>query len=561
MGLHPTDRVAAYTAAGLWGVRSWPGLLADHVAERGDRTAVVDPPNLETITGQVPQRLTWRELADRVDQLASTLEHHGLRAGDTIGVQLPNSTDLVATYLAIASIDAVITPFPVQYRSFELSQMSGLAHVRAFVGTSRIHDRRLDDIRPDLEAVPGLETVLAVDDLPAHLPTRAARPDPDTIDPNDAVTICWTSGTESVPKGVPRCPNDWHPMAISSVDAAELTGDDVLLNPFPMVNMAGIAGMFVPWLLTGATLVQHQPFDATVFFDQIRDERVSYTVAPPALLIQSLEQTFCTPERLQSVRVIGSGSAPLPPSMITAWRDRFDIDIINCFGSNEGISMISDPRTVPDPARRAVLFPRFGSEHHTWSNRASRGIRSRLVDPSDGSEITDAEVPGELRLTGPGVFSGYLAGTASTDPFDEHGFYCTGDLFQYVADETGDLRFLQYVDRAKDLIVRGGMNISPAEIESLVQAHPAVAEVAVVGTPDRVLGERTRAVVALHPDQTLTLDQVVDFLREAHIASYKLPESLTVVEALPRNPVGKVLKQELRDQADREPQPLTGGKP
>lgn len=495
MGLHAADRVAAFTEAGLWGARSWPGLLADQVQSRADPLAVVDPPNLRAICDSAPQRLTWSELGQRVDHLAQALADRGIGPGDVVGVQLPNSCDLVATYLAITSLGAVITPFPVQYRSFELAQMAGLAHATAFVGVSRIHDRRLDDLRADLLAIPGLDVVLAVDDLGERPTTSVTWPDPDTIDPND----------------------------------------DVLLNPFPMVNMAGIAGMFLPWLLTGATLVQHQPFDVAVFFDQIRDEQVTYTVAPPALLIASLEQSFCTPERLRSVRVIGSGSAPLPPSMITAWRDRFDIDVINCFGSNEGISMISDPRSVPDPAQRAVLFPRFGSEHHPWSNRASHGIRSRLIDPADGSVVAEAGVPGELRLIGP-------ACSRATSPARPAATRSTSSA------STAPATCSSTSPAPRTSSCAGGTNISPAEIEDLVQTHPAVAEVAVAGSPDPVLGERTRAVVVIHPGTSLTLDQLVDFLRGSQIASYKLPEHLTTMDSLPRNPVGKVLKREIRDQ-------------
>lgn len=559
MKLHSSDRVTAFTEAGYWGAKTWPELLAEHVQAMPDRLAIVDPPNLADISGSTPQRLTWAEVNQQVNQLAAALLTAGVSAGDVVGLQLPNSTDLVTSYLAIASIGAIATPFPAQYRAFELRQMGQLAHITAFIGTGHIHAHELADVVSALREIPELTAILAfgpvvpdgVIAVESTVRTGTEAPALATVpsDPNEVVTICWTSGTESTPKGVPRCANDWQPMAISSVDAAELTVDDVLLNPFPMVNMAGIAGMLVPWLLTGAVLVQHHPFDAPTFFQQLHDEHVTYTVAPPALLIRALDLPGCTPETLASVRVIGSGSAPLPPSMIVAWRDRFGIDILNCFGSNEGISLVSDPRSVPDPVHRSVLFPRFGSPDHTWSNRASHGVRSKLIDPITGEEVATAGVPGELRLSSPGVFAGYLPGTASSDPFDDDGFYCTGDLFQYVADDSGDLRFLQYVDRAKDLIVRGGMNISPAEIESLLQEHPAVAEVAVVGVHDDTLGERTRAVVVLHDGKTLTLDDVLTFLRERQIATYKLPESLVILDELPRNPVGKVLKRELRTQA------------
>jgi len=336
-------------------------------------------------------------------------------------------------------------------------------------------------------------------------------------------------------------------MGLTSVDAMELSGDDVILNPFPMVNMAGIGGMFVPWLLTGATLVLHHPFDPEIFFRQIAEEKVTYTVMAPALLVQALDLPVLTPEAMASVRVIGSGSAPLPPSMIRAYSDRFGIDIVNCFGSNEGVNLVGDPVNVPNPELRSRLFARFGSPDHEWPNRGSHGYRTRLIDPASGAVITEAGLPGELHVSGPGVIAGYLPGTAASSPFTEDGFLRSGDLFMYVADDSGDVRYLQYVDRARDLIVRGGMNISPAELETLLVAHPDIVEVAVVGVPDDRYGERTRVVAVPRPGATVDLDGVVAFLKERRIASYKLPESLVLVDQLPRNPVGKVLKRELRD--------------
>ncbi len=141
------------------------------------------------------------------------------------------------------------------------------------------------------------------------------------------------------------------------------------------------------------------------------------------------------------------------------------------------------------------------------------------------------------------MFAGYLNPERRASPFDDRGFLRTGDVFEIAGDRN---QFLHYLDRAKDLVIRGGMNIAPAELEGLIADHPAVAEVAVVGDPDEVLGERVAAVVTLRPGTELTLEELVAFLRKQHIASYKLPERLEVRDELPRNPVGKVLKRELR---------------
>ncbi len=559
MRLHAAGRVAHYERLGVWGVATWPEQVRRRVEEAGQRTALVDPPNLSAVMGLAPARLTWAQTQDRARALAAVLLEQGVTPGDVVGVQIPNCADLAVTYVALSTIGAIATPFPMQYREYELTQMCELAGAVAFIGSAEFTGTDLTERIEALAGVPSIRRALTYGpravgdhvDLTARLATDVDTTAVDELDleldPNDAVTICWTSGTEATPKGVPRCANDWEPMGLTSVDAMSLTGEDVILNPFPMVNMAGIGGMLVPWLVSGATLVLHHPFDAEVLFGQIRTEQVTYTVVPPALLVRALDLPFLTPETMGSVRVIGSGSAPLPPSMIRAYKDRLGIDIVNCFGSNEGVNLVGDPETVPEPEQRSRLFARFGSPDHAWANRGPRHYETRLVDPASGATITEEGMPGELHVRGPGVFSGYLPGTASSDPFTEDGFFRTGDLFMYVADASGDLRFIQYVDRGKDMIVRGGMNISPAELESLLAGHPDIVEVAVVGIADPALGERTRAVVVPRPGTTPDLAALVAFLKEQHIASYKLPESLVLVEELPRNPVGKVLKRQLRE--------------
>ena len=312
----------------------------------------------------------------------TVLRDHKVGPDDIVACALPNRVELAALYLATATIGAILTPCPVQYRQHEFSQIGAAVKPKILVTVSKFGDRNLAAEVSDMDIASVQEILAYGDDLPtAVLPLdklveNAALivADSATYDDNDCVTICWTSGTEAAPKGVPRCANDWFPMAYASVDAAELTADDVLLNPFPMVNMAGIAGMFVPWLITGATLVQHHPFDPQTFFGQIAGHKVTYTVAPPALLMMVLARDDIPVAALRSLRIVGSGSAPLSPHMTNGWKDKFDLEIINCFGSNEGVCIGGDPKTVPDQSLRATVFPRFGSPTHEWSNAGSKGM-------------------------------------------------------------------------------------------------------------------------------------------------------------------------------------------
>jgi acyl-CoA synthetase len=169
----------------------------------------------------------------------------------------------------------------------------------------------------------------------------------------------------------------------------------------------------------------------------------------------------------------------------------------------------------------------------------ARTTLARIVDPQTGAEITEAGVPGELRIKGPGVFPGYLPASGVPDPFDEDGYLRTGDILEIAGD---DLEYLRYVDRSKDMVVRGGMKISAAELEGFIAGHPKVADVAVVAYPDEVLGERACAVVVPRPEAAVTLEDIVAYLREEGIATFKLPERLEIRGELPRNPLGKILR-------------------
>jgi len=180
-----------------------------------------------------------------------------------------------------------------------------------------------------------------------------------------------------------------------------------------------------------------------------------------------------------------------------------------------------------------------------WEFTMARTTLARIVDPQTGAEITEAGVPGELRISGPGVFPGYLPASGVPDPFDEDGYLRTGDILEIAGD---DLEYLRYVDRSKDMVVRGGMKISAAELEGFIAGHPKVADVAVVAYPDEVLGERACAIVVPRPEVSVTLEEIVAHLRDLGIAAFKLPERLEIRDELPRNPLGKILKRELRDE-------------
>lgn len=562
MRCHREGRARDFRARGWWSAETIDRLVKERVGADPEGLALVDPPNTAALVGRDPVRWTWSRLDERVDVLAASLLARGVRAGDVVAVQLPNCSALVQAFLAIVRIGAVVTPFPVSYREHELGPMCRRTGAVGVVTASRYGEHPLAGAALGLTgaSAPSVRFVVARgDDEPAGALawpedplSEAERSTLDTYlaaldtDVNDCVTICWTSGTEAEPKAVPRCHGDWLATAAGCVQAAGLSREDVLLSPFPMTNMAGIGGMFLPWLLTGAVFVPHHPFDLPVFLGQLAAERVTYTLAPPALLTMLLHNEKILSEvDISALRKIGSGSAPLSPWLVRTWAERHGIDIINFFGSNEGTALLSGPVDIPDPDQRASYFPNYASEV-TWSTPVADWTSVRLHDPVTGEHVTEPGRPGELRIAGPTVFAGYLTSLGKpldTSSFDEDGHFRTGDVFE-IAGDRGE--FLKYVDRMKDLVIRGGMNISPAEVEGLLAGHPDVADVGIVSVPDAVMGERVCAVVVPGARKP-SLDELVAYLREKKVAAFKLPERLEYAESLPRNAVGKILKRRLRE--------------
>lgn len=516
------------------------------------REALVDPFNRSSLCATAPQRWRYGELREHALGIASLLHSQGVRAGDRVLVQLPNIVELLAVYLAVARIGAVISPVPMQYRRHELSKIISQCEPHAAICIDRFKDTEaLAELYPLL---PNNTPCLVVgktshaEQLSLMPNARVARLADDIPSPNaeQLYTLCWTSGTTGTPKAVPRRHRHWLAMIPVFEDATELAEHATMLGPFPMTNMAAISTFLLYWLSVKGRLVLHHPLDLPVFLKQIEQEKAEYTVAPPALLTLLLAK----PELMESVdmtslRVIGSGSAPLAPSMIQGFKDKLSVDIVNMFGSNEGCCLVADAADVPDPEDRATRFPRFGYPEFGWRNRMANSLLTRLVDTDSEELISSAGRPGELRIKGPTVFEGYWNSEADNKTvFDEDGYFRTGDLFEITGTNN---QFYRFVGRCKDIIVRGGMKISPEEIDQLLAGHPELQEAAVVGIADEVLGQKICAAVVPRPDSKPTLESVCKYLSDRGIAKFKLPERLVYCESLPRNPLGKVVRSQLEE--------------
>lgn len=549
-------RRKAFRESGWWGDQTLDAMFFANAAAHPDRTALIDALNRSDFAFGEPQRLSYGAMRAEVERLAGALLRAGLAKDDVIMVQLPNISEFVNLYFAAAAIGAVISPVAVQYRSHELSGMIDLVRPRAFVcGTRMKGADHLGVVRPLLGDSTLLMTfgpdapadAIDLDSAPGDAAALAAHRAATVIDADDVFTICWTSGTTGVPKGVPRSHNHWLAIAPATYQSARLREGEVMLNPFPLINMAAIGGITMSWLKVAGTMVLHHPFDPQVFLGQIASEKPGFTIAPPAVLNMLLQnEALLAAVDLSSLHAIGSGSAPLAPAMVKGFQDRFGIMVINLFGSNEGMSLVTGPDDVPDPEERASFFPRRPLFDPPCGGTPAHHIETRLVPPAGGAEITQPGVPGELQIRGPTLFEGYWQAPEQTaKAFTEDGFFKTGDLFQI----EGDGRFYLFAGRCKDLIIRGGVNISPEEIDQLLGGHPDLAEACVFSLPDPVLGERIGLAAVPRSGCAVTLEQVTGFLRQHDLAVFKLPERLFVLDSLPRNVTNKVMRDEVRELA------------
>lgn len=562
------QRIKEYVENGWWGTATLSTLLADAVIQYPGATALVDQPNrTELVYGQ-PLCLSFTELAHKRDQLASFFLQQGLRQDDIVVVQLPNIAELVLVYLALSHIGVIVSPISMQYSRFELEHLRDELSPSAYLCVDRFNGvDQLTQILGVAAKVPCFffgagqyEPAIGIDifNLPdtddTLLNQYLANFDDDA---NNIVSIGWTSGTTGKPKGVPRSHNMWMASNFLTEEAAGFRQGDALLCPFPFINMASIGSILYNFLQFGAKLVLHHPFDFALFLKQIEDESITYTIAPPAVLTRLLKMPEVLDQAdLSSLRAIGSGSAPLSPWMVDTFAQDHNIEITNYFGSNEGVGLFSASADVPNPLERAEYFPRFGVEGLNWKAKTHKFCKTRLIDLASGDPITNPDQPGELQVTGAMVFDGYFSRQGddhqndNSQAFTTDGYFRTGDLFTLAGepdDQSAPLPYYKFCGRCKDIIIRGGYNISPEELDNVLEQHPKIQELACFGYPDDELGERVGIVVVPQPEESVKLSDVTDFLAEKGVAKFKWPERMVISEQLPRNSLNKVLRRELID--------------
>lgn len=520
-----------------------PAMLRAVSAERPDDEAVVDT-STEPAT-----RLTYGELQARVDQLAAAVVAAGVQPGDRVAIWAPNCWEWIVALLGLQSAGAVLVPLNTRYKGAEAADILRRSNARLlFTVEGFLGNQYVSMLRGTGEALPDLDQIVvlrddgtvpdgvrsldefvatATDDAAAEVDARVAALRGDALS-----DLLFTSGTTGAPKGVKlthaqtlRAFGDW-------ADIGGLRAEDRYLCINPFFHAFGYKAGIVAAFMTGATLVPMAVFDLDRVVEIIESERISVVPGPPTIYQSLLNHPGFDPTRTSTLRLAVTGAAVVPVELVERMRGELGFDtVVTAYGMTEASGCATICRRE-DSAETIA----------TTSGRAFPGVEVQVVD-DDGTPLPAGQA-GEILVRGYNVMDGYFNDPEQTaETLTEDGWLRTGDVG--VMDADG---YVTITDRKKDMFIVGGFNAYPAEIERLLLAHPEVAQVAVVGVPDERMGEVGYAFVV--PTHATTPDpaQIVAWSRE-QMANFKAPRHAEVVDELPLNASGKVLKYELRERA------------
>ncbi|GAA1023637.1 MULTISPECIES: class I adenylate-forming enzyme family protein [Amycolatopsis] len=440
--------------------------------------------------------------AVRVRSAAAALRARGVGAGDVVAVLLPNRVEFAVVLFAAWRLGAAVTPVNPELTDGEASFQISDAKAKVVVGQA---DSDLVTLRLE------------------QLATAAPDDGPVADDEHAVALLIYTSGTTGQPKGVVLDHANVRAMTEMIVNALELGPADHSLLILPLFHVNGIVVSVLAPLLAGGCSTITARFRADYFFDTIERVRPTFFSAVPAIYARLAGLPETVRPDTSSLRLVVCGAAPMPAELIECVEQRFGVVVVEGYGLSEG-------------SCASTLNPLAGPRKPGTVGRPLPGQEVALMDPE--GRLTDG--PGEVVVRGPNVMRGYLNRPEATAATIVDGWLHTGDVGRF--DEDG---YLVLVDRIKDMIIRGGENLYPKEIENALHAHPAVLEAAVVGAPHPVLGELPVATVTLYPAAVVSEAELLDHCR-ARLTRVKVPVRIDIVPALPRNPVGKIDKPALR---------------
>ncbi len=473
---------------------------------------------------------TYADFVDRIDRFAAALAAGGVERGDRVGYLGLNHPNFFVTMLAANRLGATFVPINFRLTGPELTFIAHDAGIHTMVADD-MHQAVLDRVRDELPcqryigSEAGGEGWEVMDQL---IETTDPIESGVRVDADELAVIMYTSGTTGQPKGAMLTHGNLCWNNINALHAIDMGTGEVALVVAPLFHIGGLNVTTLVCWQKGGEVILHRTFDPGAALEAIPEYGVTNMFGVPAMFLFMSQHPAFDDTDFTSIRVLVVGGAPVPEPLIKLYLSK-GVPFAQGYGLTETAPLCS------------FLLPEYALEKVGSAGFAPMYTDVAIFDP-DGNEVPAGE-RGEICIKGPNVMKGYWnRPEATTQAIDERGWFHSGDIG--IMDEDG---FLYVVDRLKDMVISGGENVYPAEVESVLYEHPRVAEVAIIGLPDERWGEVVTAVVACTEGETLTLDELRDWGGE-RLARYKLPVRLHLVDVLPRNPAGKVLKFELRAQ-------------
>ena len=491
------------------------------------------------------ERWTYGQTSERVNQLANGLARIGVEKGDRMGILQVNCNQYVESYFAAAKLGAIFVPLNFRAKADELAYMITHAEVKVlFVGS-----RYMDMVNGMLSQLVSVKHCISLDEDHGKMASyeeviRSSSSEEifREIGDEDITILMYTSGTTGRPKGVPLRHNAFVSYVLENVDPASPDIEERNLLTVPLYHVAGVQAMLSA-IYGGRTLVMMKQFEVKEWLETIQRERATRAMLVPTMLKRIIDDSDFNHCDLSSLKVITYGAAPMPFEVINkAIQVMPWVRFINAFGQTETASTITmlgpDDHVIEgtEEEKRRKL-KRLSSS----IGRPLPDVEVKIVD-EEGKSLPPLEV-GEILARGSRIMTGYWRDEQKTaQALTSDGWLRTGDM-GYM-DEEG---YIYLSGRADDMIIRGGENISPEEVEEVLHSHPKVEEAAVIGVPDVEWGQEPRAVVVLKKGEVTAPEEIIEYCR-SNLAGFKRPRSVVFVDALPRNPMGKVLRKKLREE-------------
>ena len=510
-------------------ILSLPAFLFEHADRWPDKAALIDGPTDRT--------LTYAQLAAGVTRMAAGLAARGFAKGDVFAIYSPNIPEYAVAFFGVATAGGVSTTINPTYTARELGLQLNDSGARYLVTIPQFLDTAREAARGT-----AVEEIFVFGDAEGATPFAALMVDGAAptveIDPqNDLVALPYSSGTTGLPKGVML--THYNLVAnLTQVDGVEQTSEtEVMVGILPFYHIYGMVAIMCNALRAGATVVTMPRFEIEQFLSLIQKHGITTAYLVPPIVLALAKHPAVDQYDLSTLNDIMSGAAPLPESVATTCATRNSVVVRQAYGLTE-----TSPATHINPRSRTIKVASVGT--------ALPSTQYRIVDLATMKDATPGEL-GEVWIRGPQVMKGYLKQPEATRAMiDVDGWLHSGDIGR--ADEDD---YLYVVDRVKELIKYKGLQVAPAELEAIVQSHPAVADVAVIPSPNEEAGEIPKAFVVVKPGATLTADEVIAYVAE-RVSPQKKVRAVEFIDAIPKVPSGKILRRAL---VERERQAVGRG--